>query len=406
MACNMAKLVALLGSSLILHTTRTQALSWSADYVDWNLNQNETAGSPLEYWGEWAEHPKTPSPSNWRMPFYMLTLDRYVDGKPENNDANKTVFENDWTTNQFRFGGDTKGLMDNLDWIQDLGIKAIYFSGSPFINQPWASDGFGPLDFTLLDAHHGTITEWRELIEELHRRGMYAIMENTIGTMGDLLAFEGWENETTPFNPLEYDVLWKTSRQYLDFEIDNDVLEDCQYPVFYGDDGFPVNSSVMETFDNQCRKSDFDQYGDMKGVGYVPPYQSQLSKFASVQDRLRLWKHEVLEKVMRFSCMQIAMLDIDGFRVDKALQTPVDALAEWATYQRNCARQYGKENFLITGEVVGELKFSSVFFGRGKSPDTYFDNPLEGQNATGKTEGYIREFGNNALDGTNFHYPT
>lgn len=104
--------------------------------------------------------------------------------------------------------------------------------------------------------------------------------------------------------------------------------------------------------------------------------------------------------------MQIAMLDIDGFRVDKALQTPVDALAEWATYQRNCARQYGKENFLITGEVVGELKFSSVFFGRGKSPDTYFDNPLQGQNATGETEGYIRDFGNNALDGTNFHYPT
>ncbi|KAG9701989.1 alpha-1,3-glucan synthase, partial [Aureobasidium melanogenum] len=137
-----------------------------------------------------------PSPSNWRMPFYMLTLDRFVDGTPTNNDANKTVFENDWTTNQFRFGGDTKGLMDNLDWIQDLGIKAIYFSGSPFINEPWASDGFGPLDFTLLDAHHGTITEWRELIEELHRRGMYAIMENTIGTMGDLLAFAGWENET------------------------------------------------------------------------------------------------------------------------------------------------------------------------------------------------------------------
>ncbi|KAG9722494.1 alpha-1,3-glucan synthase, partial [Aureobasidium melanogenum] len=235
---------------------------------------------------------------------------------------------------------------------------------------------------------------------------MYAIMENTIGTMGDLLAFAGWENETTPFNPLEYDVLWKTSRQYLDFEVDNDILEDCQYPVFYGDDGFPVNASVMDTFDNQCRKSDFDQYGDMKGVGYVPPYQSQLSKFASVQDRLRLWKHDVLEKVMHFSCMQIAMLDIDGFRVDKALQTPVDALAEWATYQRNCARQYGKENFLITGEVVGELKFSSVFFGRGKSPDTYFDNPLEGQNATGETEGYIRDFGNNALDGTNFHYPT
>ncbi|THZ81338.1 alpha-1,3-glucan synthase [Aureobasidium pullulans] len=406
MAFVIFKTISLLNLCLTLQNSQTQALEWSADQVEWNLNQNENATGPLEYWGEWENHPKTPSPSNWRMPFYMLTLDRFVDGQPSNNDANGTVFENDWTTNQFRFGGDAKGLMDNLDWIQDLGIKAIYFSGSPFINMPWASDGFGPLDFTLLDAHHGTIDEWRQLIQELHTRGMYAIMENTIGTMGDLLAFESWENETTPFNAHEYDALWKSSRRYHDFEISNDVLQDCEYPVFYGDDGFPVNASIMATFDNQCRKSDFDQYGDMKGVGYVPPYQSQLSKFASVQDRLRLWKHDVLEKVKHFSCMQIAMLDIDGFRVDKALQTPADALAEWATYQRECARQYGKDNFLVTGEVVGELKYSSVFFGRGKSPNIYFDNQTEAQLATNATEGYIRESGNNALDGSNFHYPT
>jgi alpha-1,3-glucan synthase len=155
---------------------------------------------------------------------------------------------------------------DTLGTVSNQGLQAIYFSGSPFINQPWASDGFGPLDLTLLDAHHGTITEWRQLIEELHRRGMYAVMENTIGTMGDLLAFEGFENETTPFNAHEYNTLWKSSRRYLDFEVNNEVLEHCQYPVFYGDDGFPVNSSIMSAFDGQCRKSDFDQYGDMKGV--------------------------------------------------------------------------------------------------------------------------------------------
>ena len=94
-------------------------------------------------------------------------------------------------------------------------------------------------------------------------------MENTIGTMGDLLAFEGYENVTTPFNAHEYDTLWKSSRRYLDFEVNNEVLEDCQYPVFYGDDGFPVNSSIMSDFNGQCRKSDFDQYGDMKGVYVV-----------------------------------------------------------------------------------------------------------------------------------------
>lgn len=132
----MAKLTTLLCSSLVLFSSRTQALSWSADYVEWNLNQNETADSPLQYWGEWTEHPKTPSPSNWRVPFYMLTLDRYVDGKPNNNDANQTVFENDWTTNQFRFGGDAKGLMENLDWIQDLGIKVGTLVSFSFVSFP------------------------------------------------------------------------------------------------------------------------------------------------------------------------------------------------------------------------------------------------------------------------------
>ena len=118
------KSITFLCSCLALYSSLSQALSWSADYVEWNLNQNESANGPLEYWGEWEEHPKTPSPSNWRMPFYMLTLDRYVDGQPTNNDANGTVFEHDdWSTNQFRFGGDAIGLMNNLDWIQDLGIK-------------------------------------------------------------------------------------------------------------------------------------------------------------------------------------------------------------------------------------------------------------------------------------------
>jgi alpha-1,3-glucan synthase len=124
MASIAVKSVTLFCSYLIFYSSLSQALSWSADYVEWNLNQNESANGPLEYWGEWEEHPKTPSPSNWRMPFYMLTLDRYVDGQPTNNDANGTVFEHDdWSTNQFRFGGDAIGLMDNLDWIQDLGIK-------------------------------------------------------------------------------------------------------------------------------------------------------------------------------------------------------------------------------------------------------------------------------------------
>ena len=98
------------------------------------------------------------------------------------------------------------------------------------------------------------------------------------------------------------------------------------------------------------------QFGDMKGVGAYPAWRSQLSKFASVQDRLRAWAGSVvLQKLNHFSCMQIQMLDIDGFRMDKALQTTLDAHAEFSNYQKQCARNLGKDNFMIVGEAVGEV---------------------------------------------------
>jgi alpha-1,3-glucan synthase len=101
-------------------------LRYDPAFVEWNLNQNQNAAHPIHYWGQWNNHTFNPSPTNWRFPFYTLTLDRFVDGDPSNNDANGTVFEHDWMTNQFRFGGDAKGLMGSLDYIQGMGVKVCH----------------------------------------------------------------------------------------------------------------------------------------------------------------------------------------------------------------------------------------------------------------------------------------
>jgi alpha-1,3-glucan synthase len=61
-------------------------------------------------------------------------------------------------------------------------IKGLYVAGTPFINLPWKSDSYSPLDFTLLDHHFGKIAEWRAAIDEIHRRGMYVILDNTLST--------------------------------------------------------------------------------------------------------------------------------------------------------------------------------------------------------------------------------
>jgi alpha-1,3-glucan synthase len=131
-----------------------------------------------------------------------------------------------------------------------------------------------------------------------------------------------------------------------------------------------------------------------------------MSKFASVQDRLREWRPDVLEKIKRMSCMQIAMFDIDGFRMDKGLQTTVDAMAEFADYQRQCARKYGKDNFLIVGEVVGDPNLASVYIGRGKQPDQALTTTKDSVTASNETDPdtFIRPFGMSALDGAAFHY--
>lgn len=92
--------------------------------------------------------------------------------------------------------------------------------------------------------------------------------------------------------------------------------------------------------------------------------------------------------------------------MDKALQTSVDALSEFSQYQRDCAKQYGKDNFLIIGEVVGTAAMSAVYFGRGKAADQYATNFTEAALATNTTSttDYIRDSGLSALDGTAFDY--
>jgi hypothetical protein len=92
--------------------------------LDWNLNTNQQTLDPLKYSGEWGDgHVYTPSPENWRFPFYTLFLDRFVNGDPANDDINGTLFEHDVKSNQLRYGGDLAGLLESLDYLQGMGIK-------------------------------------------------------------------------------------------------------------------------------------------------------------------------------------------------------------------------------------------------------------------------------------------
>lgn len=99
----------------------------------------------------------------------------------------------------------------------------------------------------------------------------------------------------------------------------------------------------------------------MEAFGVHPDWQRQLSKFASVQDRLREWDPNVMQKIQKYSCLTIKALDIDGIRVDKSTQITVDALASWSTSTKACAAALGKNNFYIVGEITGGDTFGSLY---------------------------------------------
>ncbi|TVY41175.1 Cell wall alpha-1,3-glucan synthase, partial [Lachnellula occidentalis] len=382
------------------------ALRFDQQYIGHNLNQNETAINPLDFNGSWDNHTYYPSPSNWRMPFYTVFLDKYANGDPTNDDANGTVFEHDILQTQLRHGGDAQGLIDSLDYIYGMGTRSIYIAGSPFINQPWGADSYSPLDLSLLDLHYGEIAVMRNLVTEIHKRGMYVIMDNTMATMGDLIAFHGYLNTSTPFLLSEHKVQWRNpERQYLDFHFGNDYNKTCDYPRLWLDSGDRVGEDVTSGMVG-CYNSEFDQYGDTEAFGVYPDWRRQLSKFASSQDRLREWVPSVREKISHFSCMAITMLDIDGFRLDKATQITVDALGDFSDSLRECARSVGKENFFIPGEITGGNTFGSIYLGRGREPNMVPENVTVAVQLTNTSNSslFIRDIGKNALDSAAFHY--
>ena len=100
------------------------------------------------------------------------------------------------------------------------------------------------------------------------------------------------------------------------------------------------------------------------------------------------------------------MLDIDGFRIDKALTITSDAQAEWSDYIRGCAKSVGKNNFYIPGEIVAGNTLAAIYLGRGKEPEMSFENIEQAMAATNGTDeqSYIRNGTRSALDGAAFHY--
>ena len=132
--------------------------------------------------------------------------------------------------------------------------------------------------------------------------------------------------------------------------------------MFYYEDGTILDDPAAAMPSDGCTASDFDQYGDLEAFGVHPDWMRQLTKSASMQDRLKEWQPQIMEKFIKFACLFLKALNYDGIRIDKATQVTVNAMAIWATGVRRCAAELGKNNFFISGEVADGNTFGPALY--------------------------------------------
>jgi len=79
--------------------------------------------------------------------------------------------------------GDFRGLLQKLDYVQDLGVTAIWLL--PFYPSPLKDDGYDISDYTAINPAYGTLEDFKEFLAEAHRRNLRLITELVINHTSD-----------------------------------------------------------------------------------------------------------------------------------------------------------------------------------------------------------------------------
>ncbi len=79
--------------------------------------------------------------------------------------------------------GDFRGLTKKLDYLQDLGITAIWLL--PFFPSPWRDDGYDISDYNDVHPAYGTLRDFQNFLKQAHRRGIRVLTEVVLNHTSD-----------------------------------------------------------------------------------------------------------------------------------------------------------------------------------------------------------------------------
>jgi maltose alpha-D-glucosyltransferase/alpha-amylase len=107
--------------------------------------------------------------------------------------------------------GDFKGLTSKLDYIQDLGVSAIWLL--PFYPSPLKDDGYDVADYHDVHPQYGSVADFKLFVREAHRRGLKVITELVVNHTSDQHPWFQAARRAPPGSPKRDYYVWSDTDQ-------------------------------------------------------------------------------------------------------------------------------------------------------------------------------------------------
>ena len=250
---------------------------------------------------------------------YMLMPDRFASGRADNDQIKgMAAYKNDRTQPSLRHGGDLEGIRQHLDYFNELGVTALWFTPVLENNSPDNDHGFSTYhgyattDYYKVDPRFGTNDEYRRLVDEAHQHGLKVVM--------DMI-----------FNHCGFDHPWVKDMPSADWFNAPEWLKD-------NPEG-KTNAQYLQT--------------SYKLTPVMDPYASEIDKretvegwFVPTMPDLNQRNPHVIRYLIQNSIWWIETVGIDGIRMDTYPYADADAMALW---MKALDREY--PNFNTVGET-------------------------------------------------------
>lgn len=202
--------------------------------------------------------------------------------------------------------GDIRGVISELDYIESLGVRAIWFN--PLFVSGWIDGGYDVIDFYRVDPRFGTNNDMVELIEKAHAKGIKVMLDLVAGHTSDK---HPWFIQSSQDTNLQYSDYFIWSDRLPDAKAEKDLETMLKDPNYMQNtigkwmkSEYPRNKFYMKNF-YACQPS--------LNYGYANP------------DPSRPWEQGVDApgpKAVRQELKDIIAFwygkGVDGFRVDMA----------------------------------------------------------------------------------------